>query len=223
MSTHTFLCHIILQPHPQHGRQGTGVYKTDSQLQGVSWSAAMKLNSKLKGQWIKHQGPVCLGSGPLLAHIITALHSSHLTCTAFITVTLTMAVCQRTGEDREEGEGGGGGVKMHSALCSRGNIRMQGRELQWWSVRLTGEKKEKTNKKQTDGQCGRGKWMMVRRQIDGGCCSPFPEMVRSCVRKLSWMCDSDRVVWARRWYLGPLSTHKRQNILLVLSVYSRKH
>lgn len=24
--------------------------------------------------------------------------------------------------------------------------------------------------------------------------SPLPEMVRSCVRKLSWMCDSDRVV-----------------------------
>lgn len=35
---------------------------------------------------------------------------------------------------------------------------------------------------------------MVRRQIDGGCHSPLPEMVRSCVRKLSWTCDSDRVV-----------------------------
>lgn len=32
------------------------------------------------------------------------------------------------------------------------------------------------------------------RQIEGGCRSPLPEMVRSCVRKLSWMCDSDRVV-----------------------------
>lgn len=35
---------------------------------------------------------------------------------------------------------------------------------------------------------------MAERQIDGGCRSPLPEMARSCVRKLSWMCDSDRVV-----------------------------
>lgn len=35
---------------------------------------------------------------------------------------------------------------------------------------------------------------MVRRQIDEGCHSPLPEMERSCVRKLSWMCDSDRLV-----------------------------
>lgn len=27
-----------------------------------------------------------------------------------------------------------------------------------------------------------------------GCHSPLPEIVRSRVRKLSWMCDSDRVV-----------------------------
>lgn len=51
---------------------------------------------------------------------------------------------------------------------------------------------------------------MARTQIDGGCHSPLPEMMRSCVRKLSWTCDSDSVVWAKRWYFGPLSTHKSE-------------
>lgn len=84
----------------------------------------------------------------MLAHIITALHSSHLTSTAFITVTLTMAVCQRTWEDREEGEEGGGGEKMHNALCSSGVVRMQGGELRPRSVR----EGQKQNKKQIDRQ-----------------------------------------------------------------------
>lgn len=49
-------------------------------------------------------------------------------------------------------------------------------------------------KKRTDGCFGRERRKMARRQTDEGCHSPLPEMVRSCVRKLSWMCDSVRVV-----------------------------
>lgn len=64
----------------------------------------------------------------MLAHIITALHSSHLTSTAFITVTLTMAVCQRTRVGQRKGEGGreGGGEETHNTLGLREIIRMQG-------------------------------------------------------------------------------------------------
>lgn len=62
---------------------------------------------------------------------------------------------------------------------------------------------------------------MARTQIDGGCHSPLPEMMRSCVRKLSWTCDSDNVVWAKRWYFGPLSTHKSEekNLIWCLSMH----
>lgn len=62
---------------------------------------------------------------------------------------------------------------------------------------------------------------MARTQIDGGCHSPLPEMMRSCVRKLSWTCDSDSVVWAKRWYFGPLSTHKSEekNLIWCLSMH----
>lgn len=68
----------------------------------------------------------------MLALIITALHSSHLTSTTFIMVTLTMAVCLRTWKDREEGEkgrGGGVGEKAHSLLGLREISGMQGREV----------------------------------------------------------------------------------------------
>lgn len=59
----------------------------------------------------------------MLAPVITALHSSHLTNTAFITVTLTMAVCQRTradGEEKRKKKKGRGRDKKNTdnALCS---------------------------------------------------------------------------------------------------------
>lgn len=60
--------------------------------------------------------------------------------------------------------------------------------------------------RRTDGWFGAAE----RKQAGSSCHSPLPEIVRSWVRKLSWTCDSERVVWAKRWYLGPLSTHKTQ-------------
>lgn len=69
-----------------------------------------------------------------------------------------MAVCQRTWEDREEGEEGGGGEKMHNALCSSGVVRMQGGELRPRSVR----EGQKQNKKQTD------RWPMWQRKVNDG-------------------------------------------------------
>lgn len=53
---------------------------------------------------------------------------------------------------------------------------------------------EKGQEKRQMADLAREKRKMVMREIDGGCHSPLPEMVRSCVRKLSWTCDSDRVV-----------------------------
>lgn len=74
--------------------------------------------------------------------------------------------------------GGRGGRGTDHALCSQTVIRMQVGE-----VRRCKEKRERRT------------WMWRRKAAAGAVThSPLPEIVRSCVRKLSWMCDSDRVV-----------------------------
>lgn len=136
---------------------------------------------------MKHQGPIRLSG---VRALVSRHHGcSHIAQRAFIS------------GDLDGGARESGGRGTDHALCSKAISRKQ-----------VGESEEVWIKKKKE-------WQMVDVAEESGawgCHSPLPEIVRSCVRKLSWMCDSDRVVWANRWYLGPLTTQERHTHTSIL-------
>lgn len=143
----------------------------------------MKLYNALRGPMNKIQEPTSAsGSGPLLGSIIAVLHSSNPPAPfplaePLFTATLLIATCQKSTR--------GSRWRRHAAGYRK---RREGEQE-------TGDTDEwQQDKEQTDGRSGGGSREPARAQSDGGRHSPLPEIVRSCVRKLSWTCDSDRVV-----------------------------